>query len=303
MGDAGTYPLEAAGLGLTVSNAAAAAGEFLQTIPPYPGDNGGRGIVICAGGVTYNTCAWVVIRMLRHLGCALPIEAWALDRRESDHAWAELVGGYGVQCVSAADVRRRHPHPRLGGWELKPYALLHAPFREVLLLDADNVPVADPTWLFESEPYRQTGALFWPDGLRTPRTSPRWRIFGVPYRNEPEQESGQLLVDKRRCWTALQLCNWYNRHSAFFYRHVYGDKDTFRFAWHRTGRPFAMPSRGLIKVPGALYQHDFQGRRLFQHRCRAKWSLEANRRVRDFWEEDRCLAWIDELRGRWRPGV
>src|SRR5205085_2739777 len=41
-----------------------------------------RGIVICAGGPRYLPCAWVCIKMLRHVGCELPIEIWHLGPAE-----------------------------------------------------------------------------------------------------------------------------------------------------------------------------------------------------------------------------
>jgi len=53
---------------LTEENAAEHAERFLETVPSYPNEFDGRGIVTCAGGVKYNTCAWVLIKMLRHLG-------------------------------------------------------------------------------------------------------------------------------------------------------------------------------------------------------------------------------------------
>jgi hypothetical protein len=281
---------------LSVSTATIAGDAYTRTLPPYSACYDGRGIVTCAGGPVYRICAWVLIRMLRHLGCQLPIQVWCLNERELDEEWIFRVSRFDVECVNAENVQERCPHPRLNGWELKPYALLHSPFREVLLLDADNVPVVDPQFLFETAPYRETGAIFWPDGLRTPPGSPRWRIFGVEYRNEPEQESGQVAVDKQRCWTALNLCNWYNMHSDFYYQYVYGDKDTYRFAWHRVNQSYAMPLHPLVKEPGVLYQHDFHNRRIFQHRCLAKWSLSHNRRLSGFLWEDECLAWIEELR-------
>src|SRR5262245_56338271 len=43
----------------------------------------GRGIVICAGGPRYFTCAWVLISVLRHVHrVALPIQVWHLGRSE-----------------------------------------------------------------------------------------------------------------------------------------------------------------------------------------------------------------------------
>ena len=55
------------------------------------------------------------------------------------------------------------PHPRLNGWEAKAYAILHCPFEEVLLLDADIVPVRDPSFLFDSDEYQRSGSVLWPD--------------------------------------------------------------------------------------------------------------------------------------------
>jgi hypothetical protein len=72
-------------------NAAAVAGKYIDTIGPYPSGYDGRGIVTCAGGTGYNTCAWVLINRLRDLGCRLPIQVWYLGERERDEEWIGLV--------------------------------------------------------------------------------------------------------------------------------------------------------------------------------------------------------------------
>ncbi len=248
-----------------------------------------------------HTCAWVLIRMLRRVGCRLPIQVWYRGAAEYDPNWVRLVRPWQVDCVDAEAVARRHPRRSRGAWELKPYAMLHSPFREVLFLDADNVPVRDPAYLFEAPEFRRTGAVFWPDGTRTERNDPRWDVFGVAYRDEPDQESGQVLIDKQKCWEPLQLCVWYNDHSDLYYRYVYGDKDTFRLAWHHLDRPFAMPSRPLEEIPYTLCQHDFSGRRVFQHRSGDKWSLLGNHRGADFLFEEECHELVRELQSKWDP--
>lgn len=285
---------------LTVETAADAAREYIDRIDDYPDRHDGRGIVICAGGIRYLTCAWVLIHMLRRLGCELPIEVWYLGEDEGDADWIELVRPLGVTCVDAHVVRRQHPHPRLTGWESKAFAIQHSRFEEVLFLDADNVPVVDPTFLFDDPNYRETGAVFWPDGPHMRPDNAAWQAFDVAYRDEREVESGQLLIDKRRCWRSLNLCNWYNEHSDFFYQFIYGDKDTFRFAWHRLGQSFSMP-RDMESIPFTICQHDFQGRRIFQHRCHDKWLLSHNHRAAGFEHESECLALIDQLRKCWDP--
>lgn len=290
----------AAGEIVCEKNAAEAAGRYIHTIPPYPGGFKGRGIVTCAGGTKYNTCAWVLINRLRDLGCRLPIELWYLGEKEREDSWMELVRPLGVTFIDAAEVARRHPHPKLGGWESKPFAMLHTRFRDVLFLDADNLPMVDPTFLFDSQEYLATGAIFWPEMNRIPPGHVHWRAFGVEYRDEPDQESGQVLVDKERCWRALNLCNWYNERSYYFYRIAVGDKDTFRYAWHRLGQRFAMPEAAVL-LPGAFCQYDFRGQLIFQHRFRPKWSLGHNPSIPGFIDEDRCQSYIDDLRRKWSP--
>jgi len=199
--------------------------EHIIHLPP-PSDSA-RGIVICAGGAKYFPCAWVAMRMLRQLGCELPIEFWHLGPEEMPREWAEAVGPFNVRCVDGREVRKEHPARTLNGWELKCYAILHSAFREVILLDADNVVVVNPEFLFETPEYKEHGAIFWPDiGNMSPRRD-IWKITEVPYRDEPEFESGQIVVDKARCWQALNLAMHYNEHSDFYYQHVYGDKGRF----------------------------------------------------------------------------
>lgn len=285
---------------LTIDNAAAKAAEFIETIPPYPGGYAGQGIVICAGGVKYLTCAWVLINILRRHSCTLPIEVWYLGEDEGDAEWIELVRPLDVTCIDATEVAKQHPHPRLGGWEVKPFAILHSRLEEVLFLDADNVPVVDPTFLFDEPEYVAKGAIFWPDGPRMGPQHPAWALFDVPCRDEAEVESGQALINKRNCWTAINLCDWYNRHSDLFYQYVYGDKDTFRFAWHRTNTPFAIP-KSCASMPFTIAQFDLRGNLLFQHRCHDKWSLRGNRRSPKFVWEQECLELVRDLKQRWSP--
>ena len=54
---------------------------------------------------------------------------------------------------------------KLDGYMAKPYtikvaALLNSGFEDILFLDADNVAVRDPTYLFDTQEYLDTGAMF-----------------------------------------------------------------------------------------------------------------------------------------------
>lgn len=289
---------------ITEENAIEAVDRFIKSELPkidYPGFDG-RGIVMVAGGTRYQIGAWVTINRLRALGCELPIEVWYLGLREYNAAWERLVAPLGVTCIDAHEVRTRHPHARLAGWEAKPYAITHSQFTEVLYIDADNVPVRDPTYLFDQATH---GAMFWPDYGRLAKSRDCWRLFGlVEYRDEPEVESGQMVIDKSKCWEALQLVHWYMQNSTnFYFRHVHGDKEVFHLAWRKLGQRYTMPERGIHSLPGTMCQHDLDGERVFQHRNMRKWRLFTNERVPGFMHESECIELIAELARTWSPAA
>jgi hypothetical protein len=261
----------------------------------------GRGIVICAGGARLFTCAWVCIALLRgKMGCTLPIEVWHLGPEELGPAMRGMLEELGAQAIDALEVAKRHQVQCLGGWELKTYALMHSRLREVLLLDADNVAVKDPSYLFERAEYQETGAMFWPDIIRLSRTSPIWAISGLSFYEGAAFESGQLVLDKSRCWRALCLAHWMNQHSDAFYEVLYGDKDTFLTAWLMLGQAFHVVRHKAKLLDFTLCQRDPDGAVLFQHRNSAKWILRGNNpRVEGFRFEDECLELIKKLNSVW----
>ena len=284
-----------------------------QTAPPYPAERfSGRGIVLCGGGETYFPCAWVCIQMLRRSGCSLPIELWYRGPAEMTSQMISLLEPMGVSCVDAYLVARQHPVRRLDGWELKPYAIVNSRFEEVLYLDADNIALRNPEFLFSSTGYADTGAVFWPDRYTGPGSGQEWlkreawAVCRVPYRVEPEIEAGQLLIDKRRCWHPLNVALHLNEHSDFYYAFFLGDKDTFHLAWHRCGCPYCLVpivSRTLGHSE-AIVQHDFEGNPLFQHRNGAKWTISRrNNRIPGFAQEEECLSCLDVLASIWNPPV
>lgn len=285
-----------------------------RAIRPYEGGKSGRGITICAGGFVYFTNAWLAVRMLRKLGCALPIQFWHHGENEMDDRMRKLVEPYGVECVDARRVGRRKGVSVDQGWPLKPFSILHSPFEEVLALDADNFPIRNPEYLFGAGAFIETGAIFWPDIGRTSPERPIWKTMGVPFRHELEFESGQIVVNKALCWEPLNLAMWMNEpgRAEYFYKLVWGDKDTFRFAWHKFGFPFAMtpvPPQMLSVVggpccTGVMCQHDLDGERIFQHRNLLKWQLFGeNPRVPGYFFEGECREYLAELRSHWNGRI
>jgi hypothetical protein len=270
---------------------------------------------MAAGGPRHFTNAWVTLQVLRRLlGCTLPVQLWYLGPAEMSPTMIDLLKPLDVECVDAHVVRQHYPVRRLGGWECKPFAILHSPFREVLWLDADNTPLVDPSFLFAEPAYERTGAIFWPDLSSLPPDNPIWAICRVPWRDEPEFESGQIVLDKARCWAALQLTMHLNEWSDLYYQHVYGDKETFHLAWRMLDQLYAMPIRPPRRAIGywsqapatdggcwTQFQHDLAGREVFHHRTSSgKWNLLGeNLRFEGFPFDAFCLEALTELRARW----
>jgi hypothetical protein len=294
---------------MTTTGAAAAEGEAVAAVRsavqaehPYPAERfEGRGIVVCAGGARLFTCAWVGLWLLRRaLGCRLPIEVWHLGRGELGPTEAGLLSELEVTTVDALVLRSRYPARTLGGWELKPYALANCRFREVMLLDADNIAIRDPAFLFDAQPYVEAGALFWPDQFWFARDNGIWELCGLEPTSVPTWESGQLVLDKARCWAPLQVVQRLNDYSEVFYRYLYGDKDTFRLAWLLRQSPCAMVARRPRATDWGLLQHDLDGEPLLQHRNQAKWTLRGENPITpDFRHGDACLSALAELGRRW----
>lgn len=241
-----------------------------------PDTMSGKGIVTCAGGNKFFSCAWVQISILRYFGCDLPVEVWYNGRAEMDKNMAILLESLkNVRVVNAQDIVKTLPKPprRLNGWELKPFSILHSSFREVLFMDADCLPAMNPSYLFNDTTYRNTGAIFWPDLPPSDRKEwlppVVWENCGLAYRDEVDFETGQMLINKDVCWKAINLTMWCNEHSDYFYKFVYGDKSTFHLAWRGCGLNYGLPRACGWKHP-AIIQHDMQGKILFLHCCRGK---------------------------------
>jgi putative mannosyltransferase len=286
--------------------------------PPPPHDFAGRGVVVVGGG-RYAASAYVTVRVLRRVGCELPVQVWHLAG-EMDEAMRRLLLAEGATPVNADEVRRERPFRFLDGhwwkgWQLKPYAIAHCPFREVLLLDADCYPARDPTFLFDGPQYRACGAVFWPDLTASAGslTAEMIRTFGIDPDGLGPIESGQLLIDKGRCWPELALALHYNAQADFTYRIIHGDKDTFPLAWRRRGRAYATLWPTADWDVHTVLHYDGDGRVLFQHRVQDKFKLTptpflssyqqspaTNRRHPRLAHEDFCFGVLEELRRKWR---
>jgi hypothetical protein len=286
-----------------------AADRFLTAVPEFPTARfGGRGAVIVGGGRRFFPSVYVTVNALRYVGWTDPIQVWYLGRdNEMPDPMRRILSCYGVECVDADGHRRDYPCRILEGWELKAFAVLHSPFAEVLSLDADCYPVRNPTVVFHDPSYRATGAIFWPD---TPNGTPlNWQPFGVTPPGRISIESGQFVVNKRKCWEALNLAWWYNDHSDWSYLHGYGDKHTFEVAWAKCGLDYTRFCEDAVWSVHSFLHVGPDGQLLFVHRCRDKFRIDdahylspqnfiGNRFHFGLQLETECFAWLHELRSK-----
>jgi alpha 1,2-mannosyltransferase len=231
--------------------------------------------------------AYASIRALRAVNCTLPVELWYIETEVGSGSGASLLDDIPkkLQEEYGPLTLRSITDPRVAGFNSKVYAITRTEFEHVLFLDADNVPVRDPTFLFESPEFVKTGAVFWPDFWHPAHTifnineeSLLWELLGMPYTDMFEQESGQLVIDKTRSSAALRMLSLFAFHDPSLfsrYKLAHGDKDLFRLAWLKTKTPFHMVANppgiaGTVrdaKFCGmSMVQFDTDGEVLFLHR-------------------------------------
>jgi len=247
-----------------------AAGLFARQVAapvPYLKDFSGRGFIICAGG-PYLESAYVVVRLLRNYGATLPIEVWHAGEDEIP-AWARPA--FIEHDVTFHDVMlycKDRPLKQMRGFPIKTAAILNTQLREIMFIDADCFPVSNLEFLFETKEYQENRAVFFPDYKRhlLLPDKPVWQHVDMPYNGDTEFETGLLLFDKVSCWKALNLAEWMNLGSKFWYQHAMGDKDTFYLAWRKVKQSyFLAPS--CFRIPTVLSRHYWtEKRHLVDHR-------------------------------------
>ncbi|GMF80506.1 unnamed protein product [Phytophthora fragariaefolia] len=222
--------------------------------------------------------AYATIRALREvLRCRLPVEIWF--RPDEIQPNDEILRPLKHLAAAQGNITFQEINdPMAKKFVAKIHAIYHSTFDRMLFLDADNVPVRDPTFLFESPEFVKTGAIFWPDFWHPGNTifgihenSLLWELLDMPFVDMFEQESGQLMVDRKRHAAPLELVRFYALHRPDFLsslRLVWGDKDLFRLAWLKLDVPFTMiqtPPGMAGTVFDAFLRSDFCGMTMVQH--------------------------------------
>ena len=167
----------------------------MRNLEPYPVHRfSGRGIVMLGGNAQTLTLVFVTLQMLRTLKSPLPVEVWHLpgeispqdERRLRDlGATPRDLGGRDV-LIPMAEIKGRKKN-----FQIKVAAWVNSGFEEIIGLDSDVLPVRELSYLFETEVYKRTGQIFWPDWWKTHRSisrsplnalaHPFLRVFGFSF--------------------------------------------------------------------------------------------------------------------------
>lgn len=239
----------------------------------------GSGIVF-VGGIKFSWLSFIGIQQLRTLGCELPIEVFIGDENEYEEEFCEVIlPKFNARCSvlhkEIGDISKKLD-AKISGYQYKNLAFLVSKFENILFLDADNVPMKDPTPLFTSKVMEEHGLIIWPDAWARTTHPKYFEIAGIkvpdqiirgPYKGQdptnidinkdvsfhdlentlpnPSSESGMILINKTKHSKTLLLSLYYNVFGPKLYYTLFtqgsageGDKETFIAAAFVLGNKF-----------------------------------------------------------------
>ncbi|CCH43833.1 hypothetical protein BN7_3387 [Wickerhamomyces ciferrii] len=264
----------------------------------------GNGIVF-VGGIKFSWLSFIGIQQLRILGCNLPIEVFIGDENEYEEEFCEnILPKYNARCTvlhkEIGDITKKLD-TKISGYQYKNLAFLVSNFENILFLDADNVPMKDPTPLFNSKVMNDHGLVIWPDAWARTTHPKYFEIAGVevkdqiirgPYKGQdanslnlekdvsfhdlentlpnPSSESGMILINKTKHSKTLLLSLYYNIFGPKLYYTLFsqgsageGDKETFIAAAFVLGNKYYQVLQPF-KFIGYHYDGNFNSKALGQ---------------------------------------
>ncbi|WDK23683.1 hypothetical protein CGRA01v4_14975 [Colletotrichum graminicola] len=258
-----------------VESAIGSCFPFIQNSPQRPGSKtpfsdlrssiipGSRGFVIATGKGTMRYATHLIGSLQEILNSNMTIQIiYAGDEDFPPEGRAKLQSRFGdVQFLDILSVvDDTTVQLATGGWAIKAFAALYAPFEEVILSDADSVFVQVPEKLFADPSYQATGALLFHDRLIWQHAFADRHEWWKSQIHEPsatlnkslvwtedyaeEGDSGVVVVDKSRLDVLMGLLHvaWQNTYEVreeVSYKLTYGDKETWWFGFELSGSSYA----------------------------------------------------------------
>lgn len=275
---------------------------FHSSAKPAPKGSG----IVFVGGIKFTWLAMIGIEQLRSLGCDLPIEVFIGTEDDYEADFCEnLLPMYNGKCTYLKDEipnLNSKIDVKISGYQYKLFSILVSEFENILFLDADNVPVRDPTPLLESKIFKKTGLVIWPDAWARTTNPKYYNIAGIKVTKEivrgefrkfksisklnlntevnfhdfkgtlpnPSSESGMILINKKTHAKTLLLSLYYNIYGPKVYYSIFtqgsageGDKETFIAAATVLDKPYYQVMQPF-KFIGYHYDNKFNSKALGQ---------------------------------------
>lgn len=182
-------------------------GELTPKSDKWKDYKGSAGYVLIGGG-KYSWLSYLVIKQIRATGSTLPIEIFIPTQSDNDPRFCEeIVPKFNARCnmLDLSLVEYLSLKFNIGGYQYKMLALMASLFENVIYLDSDLYPLKNVEYLLNSDLYKETGLIIWPDhwsrttnpkfydiaGLEVPETKVRYSEYD---RAEAEKK-GESLKD------------------------------------------------------------------------------------------------------------
>ncbi|KAL4816927.1 mannosyltransferase putative-domain-containing protein [Aspergillus spinulosporus] len=216
---------------------------------------GTRGIVSTAGG-QYFPVFLATLRMLRRTGSKLPVEVYMKDADEyEENICEDILPKLNARCLILSDVVGKDS---IEHFQLKVFAVLLSSFEEVVWMDADCFPLHEPDLLLDSDVFKSTGMITWPDFWQSSVSPLYYRISNqpeIPMNARQTTEAGVFLISKKSHLRTLLLSAYYNYYGPSHYFRLLsqggpgeGDKETFLQAASAVQEPFYAVSERVQAV-------------------------------------------------------
>ena len=261
-----------------------------------------RGLVVCAGGKRYFTCAWVLVSLLRHHGFGLPIELWHRGPGELDQGMADLIATKGVTVRDAAALM--NPEDLATPEALRLAAITASDFDQIISIDADCAPLGDLTALFSWQDYLTSGLLLFPDDNEIQADDAVWQAIGLAPRCNPGVDSGIVVIDRTRRSDVLAAARTLVPRIAAVTPPGRRPVSSLLMAALAGIGPFSSAPYPPFQVEHDLVHRGEDGEAFVQHRRTSKWHLGGQDRETPSPEAtDIARRSLDELGRLWSGAI
>lgn len=207
-----------------------------------------RGIVYVSGPGYY----WMTMLSIKYIRGVLldgiPIQIFVPNKSNDDQHCNKIQMVFNnVQCVYFDQHISKSALENLNGYQYKSLALLMSRFTDTLYMDSDNIPLIQPSTMFNSKEYKEHGMVSWPDFWKRSTNYKFYEMAGIKnsgptIMSTPSVESGEIMINKKTHPKTILLSHYYNVWGPSYFYPIFnqgfpgeGDKETFYLSSRVTG--------------------------------------------------------------------